>query len=111
MVEKLTRCHGAAQHRQASGTSVYSLAARYAFFRIPRSTATSDLVKFARVRTASSRPRATSRSSCRVASPARTFERRTKRTVFHFSRFLRDSEYSDTLTADSLREDAVREES
>ncbi|EFN60858.1 hypothetical protein EAG_12334 [Camponotus floridanus] len=67
MVEKLTRCHGAAQHRQASGTSVYSLAARYAFFRIPRSAATSDLVKFARVGTAF-HPRATSRSSRRVAS-------------------------------------------
>lgn len=82
MVEKLTRCHGAAQHRQASGTSVlYSLAARYAFFRIPRSAATSDLVKFARVLIAS-RSRAASRSSRRVA---RTSVRaRRERTLFHF---------------------------
>lgn len=50
--------------------------------------------------------------SRRVASSARASERRTKRTVFQFSRFLRDSEYFDTLAAaDSLREDAAREES
>lgn len=97
--EKLTRCHGAAQHRQASGTS-YSLAARYAFFRTPRSAATSDLVKFPTVcliRTPTSRssPRAASHHARLVALPCPSFANAPRST---FRAFFVPPGYSDTYS-------------